>query len=244
MIKCSYTNTETSRQSIIDFINTQKNLNQNYLVIDIGGGVNGWTKNIADFVIDINVIDSKNSMQFDICEDSQWNKLLKYVDKHGLFDYCICTHTLEDIYNPFPALKYLSKISKSGTVTMPSIYAELSHIENFSWRGNIHHRWIYEFDDNEILICPKIGLLENLVSKVNLNPEALEIRFDWSENIPYKIFMNNYLGPDVKSVISSFVALFEKVNQKNLGSITSSNPNTRPKRQLFRLFKKIITLFR
>lgn len=244
MIKSTYTNIPDSRQSIIDFVKNQKGRNKKFSVIDIGGGANGWTKNIADFIVDINIADSAHSMHFDICEDSQWDKLLKHVGIYGLFDYCICTHTLEDIYNPFPALINFSKIAKSGTITMPSIYAELSHIESFSWRGNIHHRWIYEFDNNEILVIPKIGLIENLVDKVNLNSGITEIRFDWSEEISYKNFMSNYLGPDVKSVILNFENLFKEVNKKNLGYITSFSLNSRPKRQLFRLLRKIISFFK
>ena len=38
----------------------------NFKVIDLGGGVNGWTSEIADMIVDINVSDTQSTLKADI----------------------------------------------------------------------------------------------------------------------------------------------------------------------------------
>ena len=161
-------------------------------------------------LVDINVESTANSISIDICKESDWRKLHDLVEQQGKFDYCICTHTLEDIYNPIVALDNMPKIAKSGIITMPCARTELSHIENSSWLGFIHHRWIYDIDGNTMLVIPKLNFLDSIVTSP-FEPNLTEIRYEWSETIPYKIFMNNYLGPNVNTVISKYQELIKNL---------------------------------
>jgi hypothetical protein len=198
------------RDYISNLIVQEKEKNSNYRVIDIGGVVNGWTKAFADFVVDINSINSKRSLSIDICIDSQWKSLIDIVEKEGKFDYCICTHTLEDLYNPFSALNFIPLIAKQGIITMPDARTELSRIENSGWLGYIHHRWIFDQKDGKMLIIPKLNFLESIV-KGSLQKNISEIRYEWTQTIPYEVFMNNYLGPNVNTVINEYTSLINQL---------------------------------
>lgn len=208
--------TDNSRNEILQKIRNIKQ-SQSYTVIDIGGIVNGWTNEIADLVVDKNAIDSEKSMQLDICVYPEWDKLINHVLKNGKYDYAICTHTLEDVYDPFIALEMLPKIAKAGIITMPSLQAELSKVESNDWIGFIHHRWMFDVINGEMLIIPKLEFLSSIVKNlVKFNPALAEIRYEWVDEIPYQIFMNNYLGPDANTVISEYKKLINKFITKQL----------------------------
>lgn len=243
MIAAKYTDTNITHKEVIKFVKEQKNLNPNFKVIDLGGGPNGWTREIADFIADIGVSDTDKTKRVDLCDPADFNKLLAYVEKHGKFDYAICTHTLEDIYNPFLALENLPKIAKRGIITMPSIVAELSPVQSLGWRGYLHHRWIYDFRENKILIIPKITLFESLVKVKLTKTKNSEVRFDWSDNISYEVFMDHYLGPDTRTVIKEFSALIDEINQRCPGRFQIVKIYSRPRRlalRVVRFFKRLI----
>ena len=67
MIKSTYSTTESPHRDIIDFVKAAKSGNSNFEVIDLGGGVNGWTSKFADVIVDINVNDTQSTLQADIC---------------------------------------------------------------------------------------------------------------------------------------------------------------------------------
>jgi hypothetical protein len=210
MLNISYGQIQDSRNWIISNVTQWKIMNPKLKVIDIGGNAIGWTKDIVDMVVDINSPENENSNKIGICNLLEWNKLLEHVLKQGKYDYAICTHTLEDIYNPIVAIELLPKIAHAGIITMPSIRTELSRIESLNWIGYIHHRWIFDQMKGEMLVIPKICLLEGLVGNtIKHKFETDEIRFQWSDEIPYKIFMNNYLGPNADTVITEYKNLIK-----------------------------------
>ncbi len=237
MINCSYSNTELTHRDIIDFVNAAKKRDPNFKVIDLGGGVNGWTSEIADMIVDINVSDTQSTLKADICQEKDYAKIINFVELHGLFDYCICTHTLEDLYNPFPALNYMPRIALAGVITMPAMMDELSPVQSLRWNGYIHHRWIFEFLDEKIFIIPKIKSLEIFIKSKMSSVKSTEIRFDWQGAIPYEIFMNNYLGPDLKTVSSELKMVLGRLNEQSRGVYTFCDVYTRPSRLLMRLVR-------
>ena len=157
-----YDTVENSRFYIFEKIKAEKAKNPNYTVVDIGGVTNGWTSDIIDLLVDINTTDTFNSLSVDICSTESLIKIQNYVEEHGMFDYAICTHTLEDIFNPIDILKILPTISKGGVISMPSANTEFSRCENPHWLGYIHHRWIFDHNNTTMLIIPKISVLEAL----------------------------------------------------------------------------------
>lgn len=206
-MKITYTETTESRSDILSEIQESRK-NSSFKVIDVGGHAAGWTREIADLVIDINAKDGDKSLSLDICQEKSWTKLLEYVEVNGIFDYSICTHTLEDVYNPFLALEYLPKISKRGVIITPSIIAELGNFGNLNWKGNLHHRWIFHENEGKMYIAPKMGFIENLVEYVEYDKTRSEIRYEWSSDIPYSVHMNNFLGPTTNTVVKRYEEFF------------------------------------
>lgn len=193
---------EQDKLNIIRFVRNKKSQG-NFSVVDIGGWAGGWSASIADLIVDINVVDSEKTLQLNVCQSL--DKLLTYVQQYGKFDFCICSHTLEDLYNPYLLLENFSNIAKSGVIMVPYFKTELSHIESPDWIGYIHHRYIFKESNDTLLVIPKMPFLEKFKS----SSSRLNLKVDWVSGIDYKIFMNNYLGPDVSTVINTFKSELE-----------------------------------
>lgn len=191
-------------EKIRALVDDERSKNPNFRVIDVGGAVNGHSSSFVDLVVDFNCETSDKNLKIDICNEEEWPKLREIVDRDGKFDYAICTHTLEDIYNPVTALKWFPKIAKAGVITMPSKWEELYRGGTPNWLGYIHHKWIFVEHGGEMMLVPKMPCLEHLIPGFTQDPSKYEIRFFWDETIPFKMFMNNYLGPDGDTVIRNF----------------------------------------
>lgn len=76
----------------------------------------------------------------DICEKSPF----PFADKY--FDYCICSHTLEDIRDPLFVCSEVIRVSKAGYIEVPSRLAESSRGVEPGIVGWSHHRWLINFD--------------------------------------------------------------------------------------------------
>lgn len=180
---------------------TERKKTGDYKIIDIGGWSDGWALDISDLNVDINVCDSENTMYLNVCESL--DKLLNYVEENGKFDYCICSHILEDLYNPYLLLNNFHKIAKAGVIMVPYFKSELSTIETPLWLGYIHHKYIFKQsnDTGNLIVIPKMPFLEKF-SRYNV--ADLNFKIEWENNIPYEIFMDYYLGPNSTAVFDKF----------------------------------------
>ena len=178
--------------------------NPAYTVIDLGGTAHGWSQDITNVTVDINAPSGPENICMDLCREPDWQVILDLVSQRHMYDFAICTHTLEDIYNPVTSLEMLPKIARSGIITMPHARTELSHVEHGAWVGYIHHRWIFHHDAGEMLLVPKLNVLDHLVGNRFDNQGFQEICYVWQDHIPYKMFMNNYLGPSVAQVVNTY----------------------------------------
>ena len=211
-MRIAYDTRHNSISQTLRYIEEEKLKNPNFKVVDIGGTNIGWSKNHIDFLVDINTTDTETSMQIDICDYVSLQKLIDYTQLNGLFDYAICSHTLEDVYNPFDLIKLLPSIAKSGIISMPSANTELSLVENLNWFGYIHHRWIFENIDDKMMIVPKLPVVSSLIYKrFSFKKSLEEINFHWNNSIEFDIFMDNYLGPDQQTVIQEYQEFLNKV---------------------------------
>lgn len=203
MIRVSYGEVFEGRQLIADGIFKIKNQRQ-FSVIDVGGSAIGWSIPFADAFIDINKCDTNRyQYNFDICKEQNWSEVLKDIDKVGKFDYCICTHTLEDIYNPYLVLDYLPRIAKAGIITVPSVKTETNFIESEHWLGFAHHRYLFGHNEDRMIVAPKLPVIEKLGNRKKLT-SVEEIRIEWNDTIEYDVFMNNYLGPNTDTVLKNY----------------------------------------
>ena len=204
------------RDHVINYVKKQKELNAEYKVIDIGGSADytNWSYEILDYVIDFNDFANKEIKQFNlnINYETQWDQVIEYVKEHGKFDFCICSHTLEDLAMPSVTLKMMPLIAKEGFIATPSKFAELSRVGDQPWLGYIHHRWIYTFKDGVYVALPKlnfIGFVPELLNLGTSNPNFSDLSFFWKDDIQFKILNDDYLGPTVQDVINYYSILLE-----------------------------------
>jgi hypothetical protein len=206
--------TNNSRNDVIEYIEQMRKINSSFTVVDVGGSMFGWSWQYVNAIVDFNdfnLTDNYNIKHFkcDITHPNSWEELLKYVEVNGKFDFCICSHTLEDIMNPGYVSEQISKIAKEGYISVPSKYRELSRFElgHNGYRGYIHHRWIFDIIDNVFVGYPKINYLDcnNIFDKIaDLDSEKSDLTFFWKDKIDIVYINNNFLGPNVISVIGYY----------------------------------------
>ena len=206
------------RDEVLNYLELQKIHNEKFTVVDVGGSVNGWSSKVVDAIIDFNDPFEKQQhckhFKCDITHPDSWKEILQYVHEFGKFDFCICTHTLEDIINPSFVSEQMSKIAKAGYIAVPSKYRELSRFENGpnNYRGYIHHRWIFDVVDNIFIGYPKINYIDSspiFDTIADISENRSDLSFYWKENIDIRYINNNYLGPNVQSVMEYYNQLLQ-----------------------------------
>jgi len=222
-----------NRDHIIELINEKRKLG-NFTVVDVGGSVEGWSASVVNAIVDFNEPKNKNDnirhFKFDITHPDGWIEILQYVQTNGKFDFCICTHTLEDIMNPGYVCEQLSKIAKDGYIAVPSKHSELSKFEAYyvvpnkfrggdavktefvGHRGYMHHRWIFTIYNDEFIGFPKIGYLDKATIFDEIedhNPNVSDLSFFWKDSVCVKYINNNYLGPCSWNTVSFYDNLLD-----------------------------------
>lgn len=179
------------RQHSINYLQQQ----QFSRVIDVGASYNLWAGDAVTHVVDINSPSnpSVNHFQGNMCEDTVWTTVKQDVNTHGMFDYAICTHTLEDILDPIFVVKHICSIASEGIVAMPSKWVELSRSTR-QFKGWLHHRWLFDVIDGELICVPKLPYLEYVNTDI-FQGKPEEIRIYWKNNLPIKILNNDFIGP-------------------------------------------------
>lgn len=152
--------------------------------IDIGGA-NSFAHGFLDAVVDIREPQAAATHKFvgNIDEPEIWDKIKAHVKKHGKWDYAICTHTLEDINNPVYAARMIEDIANAGLIVEPSKYRELTRFSG-SFRGFIHHRWIFDIRQGQLIALPKINYIEDQYFDCTLQAEELIV--EWKDSIGLK----------------------------------------------------------
>jgi len=204
--------TNGNRQEVIDYICMNKSKGK-FRVIDVGGSMVGWSVPFVDAIIDFNDPGTMPShithFKCDITNPRDWDVVLDYVGRFGKYDFCICTHTLEDIMNPVFVCEQMAKIALGGYIAFPSKYRELARFEG-DYRGYMHHRWIFAVKNNVVIGFPKIGYLENcraFDSIADLSDNKSDLSFYWKNSIDIVYLNNNFLGPNTNCVIEYYTAL-------------------------------------
>ncbi|OGM15577.1 hypothetical protein A2V56_00285 [Candidatus Woesebacteria bacterium RBG_19FT_COMBO_42_9] len=136
-------------------------------ILDIGGSMRQRDEIRVDTLVDIispeeapygpTKLRAKNFVKVDVTRDK-----LPFADKE--FDFCICSHTLEDLSYPFLAIEEMSRVAKRGLIVTPSMGADMvfSHINFTDWLtgsrrvpGQAHHKWLFYEKGEVIYVVPK-----------------------------------------------------------------------------------------
>jgi hypothetical protein len=199
------------RPEVISHVSKLKEQNPSLTVIDFGASHNPFCIDLLTHMFDLRPLEIPNVHSFagDMNCYEDWVQIFEYVEEHGKFDFCNCTHTLEDISYPMAALKYMPRIAKEGFIAVPSKYYELQRRDKY--RGGIHHRWIFDHRGGKLVAYPKINVIENLTyypHGIEIERNAgTELRMFWKDSIEYEIINNDYLGPTDTDVIRMYQQL-------------------------------------
>jgi hypothetical protein len=143
-------------------------LPESALVLDVGGWAEPDPR--ADWVIDIGSYETRNWystlgrqidsgqerftretwVERDVCDPEPW----PFAD--GMFDFVICTQTLEDLRDPIRVCAEMSRVADAGYAETPSAATELTRgVESPFWCGWKHHRWLVWSRDGGLVFLAK-----------------------------------------------------------------------------------------
>jgi hypothetical protein len=127
-------------------------------VLDVGPGHAplSWATQAVDFV-------EVAGLKCPFTKVNLAEKPLPFPDKS--FDFIYCRHMLEDMYDPFPVIREISRVGKAGYIEMPSPMAEIGRgVDGGSppYRGYHHHRFIGWVGGDELRLISKYPLIEYL----------------------------------------------------------------------------------
>lgn len=204
-----------NREDVIKYIRDCKS-KRTFKVIDVGASANSWSASIIDAIVDINPDSFSNPdiirFKGDINKDDVWRDVKNWVNENGKFDFCICTHTLEDIRDPLFVCKQMNTIASSGYIAIPSKYKELYRFESGTsgYRGYIHHRWIFTIENGNFIGYPKLSVIEHMLEldKIASNDDnKADLSFYWKDKLDLTLYNNDYMGPNPGAVVSYLARL-------------------------------------
>lgn len=151
-------------KKIKKYVEENKKIKENYKVIDIGGGLRNKAGIPIDTLFDLSDESLKKNtnkieiIKKDFCTKEGWDTL---EDNH--FDFSICTHTLEDVRDPYFVIQQIIRTSKEGYIAVPHKYRELNFSTSKSVLGYAHHRWIFGMRNGVLNIISKSNILDYLI---------------------------------------------------------------------------------
>jgi hypothetical protein len=136
-------------------------------ILDVGGSMKQHDEIRIDTLVDIihpeeapygkSKLKAKKFLRLDITRE-------KFPFKDKEFDFCICSHTLEDLTTPFLAIEEISRVAKRGLIVTPSMGGDMvfSHVNFTDWLtgarrvpGLGHHKWFFYKKVKKLRIIPK-----------------------------------------------------------------------------------------
>lgn len=200
--------------ALLDWLKVQKARCPEFSVIDVGAAANPWTAEVLNATFDMNDTQvAPLHFRGNFNDARSWDAVLQHVARNGRFSYCVCSHTLEDLAYPAMALEMLPRIAEAGYIAVPSRYLESLRPEG-PYRGFIHHRWVLDNMGEDLVLAPKIPLLEHLALTGEAEwPEArdrFEFQMHWRGAISFTPMNGDYLGPTRNAVIGMYGQFFDR----------------------------------
>lgn len=206
-------------------------------ILDVGGSMNQHTEIGIHTLVDAirpeeskhykSKLLAKKFVRLDLSAD-------KFPFKDDEFDFCLCTHTLEDLPYPFLAIREMSRVAKRGYIATPSYGLDitLSNINFTNWRtgarrvpGLAHHKWLFYEKNGTMNVVPKnYPLLYSSEFQFTKWTGQDEFQFDWEGKINYWEF-KDYEFEDLIAEYRAFVKKNEpKISKFPLAVMYLDNP--------------------
>ncbi len=143
-------------------------LDEDAVVLDVGG----WAKPFerANWVMDLMPYETRGAygasdpsrerfsketwIERDICDREPF----PFGDRE--IDYCVCSHTLEDVRDPIWVCAEIVRVARAGYIEVPSRLEEQSFGVHGPWVGWSHHRWLIDVTEARIEFVAKPGVLQ------------------------------------------------------------------------------------
>ena len=168
-------------------------------ILDIGGAMKQRTDCQVDTLLDIihpqnapygpTKLLAKNFIKVDLMREK-----LPFKDKE--FDFCFCTHTLEDLPYPFGVIEEMQRVAKRGYIATPAMGQDIifSNINFTDWvtgarrvPGHSHHKWLFFVKNGVLQVLPKnYGVLYSSNFHFTKWLGSPETEFYWEGKIKYK----------------------------------------------------------
>jgi hypothetical protein len=128
---------------LIDFERISRHMGDAKVVVDVGGGgdelrsMHPRVSHIIDIFPPSQSIAAKAEaagVEFlvgDAADPETWDNLRA--------DYVICSHTLEDSFDPIPVMRSMNRFAERGYIEFPSVAQEVLPINSIY--GSAHHSW-------------------------------------------------------------------------------------------------------
>ena len=199
---------------LMAWLRGQKAMCPDFAVIDVGAAANPWSGEVLDATFDMGECGAAPlHFRGNFNDPRAWEPVLSHVARHGRFSYCICSHTLEDLAYPAVALEMLPRIAEAGYVAVPSRYLESLRPEG-PYRGFIHHRWVLDNVGEDLILAPKLPLVEYLALGAEgtwpAAPERFEFQMMWRGAINFTPMNGDYMGPNREHVIGMFAQFLDR----------------------------------
>jgi len=193
-------------------------------ILDVGGSMKQHTDIKIDTLVDTlhpDLVDingkgllAKKFVQLDLNCD-------KFPFKDNEFDFCICTHTMEDLPYPFLAIKEMSRVAKRGYLVTPSFGKDIvfTHLDITNWLtgfrrvpGISHHKWLFYMKGDTMQVVPKnYPLLYSTDFHYSDWSGEDEFEYYWEKKIKF----NEIMDLDFRVIIKEYRS-FIKRNQSKL----------------------------
>ena len=201
-------------EPLMNWLRAQRAECADFTVIDVGAAANPWSADVLDATFDMGECGAAPlHFRGNFNDPRAWEPVLSHVARHGRFSYCICSHTLEDLAYPAIALEMLPRIAEAGYVAVPSRYLESLRPEG-PYRGFIHHRWVLDNVGEELVLAPKLPLVEYIQLGSEgawpAAPERFEFQMMWRGAINFTPLNGDYMGPDRNHVIGMFSEFLDR----------------------------------
>ena len=177
----------------------------NYETIDVGGSADYWSYPECKSIIDLSEPPQEDVSFFKINLDSS-KQLKRFVKTGKKYDFSICSHTLEDVFNVINLVKFLETISDRGYIAVPSKKDEYSKLYNNPYRGNAHHKQFFDIKNNKLVVYPKYSWSEidkrsDQIAELNIKEDLILF---WEKKIPVKPFSNKIIHNGDSGLINYF----------------------------------------
>ena len=150
-------------KEIAEKLRGEKEKSQNFKVLNVGETLDRIGLPV-DAIFDIRGLEDSSKSEnlkvypYDICKKDSWSEI-----SDNEYDYVVCTHTLEDVRDPYFVIEQLQRVAKAGYIAVPSKTRELQFCRSYFHLGYAHHRWIFAIENNKLLMMPKFSFVEYLV---------------------------------------------------------------------------------